>query len=68
MWCTNFNYLVRSSEPVSGLVVDTRLKPCALLVHKGVTCRVKHNCMCFKTMRKNAILYPPILSYFLYDA
>ena len=34
---TNLNYVVHSSELASELVVDTKLKPCALLVHKGVT-------------------------------
>ena len=34
---TNLNYVVHSSEQASELVVDTKLKPCALLVHKGVT-------------------------------
>ena len=33
---TNLNYVVHSSELASELVVDTKLKPCALLVHKGV--------------------------------
>ena len=36
---TNLNYVVHSSEPASGLVVDTKLKPCTLNVHKGVTFR-----------------------------
>ena len=34
---TNLNYVVHSSELASELVVDTKFKPCALLVHKGVT-------------------------------
>ena len=32
-----YNYVVHSSEQASELVVDTKLKPCTPLVHKGVT-------------------------------
>ena len=37
---SSLNYLVHSSEKSSGLVVHTTLKPCALLVIKGVTFRL----------------------------
>ena len=40
---TNLNYVVHSSEPASGLVVNTKLKPCALLVHKDVTFSLSTN-------------------------
>ena len=37
---TNLKYVVHSSEQASGLVMDTKLKPCVLRRCKGVTFRV----------------------------
>ena len=65
MECTwsekNLNYVVHSSELVSELVVDTKLKPCALLVHKGVTFSLSTTVVCVTNFDHTVTLYFPDL-------